>query len=128
MNTGIAGRLSMFQSDLLKGRTILITGGGTGLGRSMALRFAELGANIFLVARREEPLKETAEAIRAKGARAGYASADIRDFSAVEKAVEAAEKEFGRVDTLVNNAAGNFIARTAKVWPHALHTVRAIVR
>jgi len=64
----------MFQSDLFKGRTILITGGGTGLGRSMALRFAELGANIFLVARREEPLKETTEAIRAKGARAAYAS------------------------------------------------------
>ena len=85
----------MFQTDLFKGRTILITGGGTGLGRSMALRFAELGANIFLVARREEPLKETAEAIRAKGARAAYFSADIRDFSAVEKAVEAAEKEFG---------------------------------
>ena len=54
----------MFQTDLFKGRNILITGGGTGLGRSMALRFAELGANIFLVARREEPLKETAEAIR----------------------------------------------------------------
>ncbi len=70
----------MFQSDLLKGRTILITGGGTGLGRSMALRFAELGANLFLVARRGEPLKETAEAIRAKGALAAYASADVRDF------------------------------------------------
>ena len=63
----------MYQADLLKGRTIFITGGGTGLGRSMALRFAELGANIFLVARREEPLQETAEAIRAKGARAAYA-------------------------------------------------------
>jgi len=117
----------MFQSDLLKGRTILITGGGTGLGRSMALRFAELGANIFLVARREEPLKETAEAIRAKGVRAAYASADIRDFSAVEKAVEAAEKEFGRVDTLVNNAAGNFIARTEKLSPNAFNAVVGIV-
>ena len=61
----------MYQSDLLKGRTIFITGGGTGLGRSMALRCAELGANIFLVARREEPLQETAEAIRAKGGARG---------------------------------------------------------
>jgi NAD(P)-dependent dehydrogenase (short-subunit alcohol dehydrogenase family) len=117
----------MFQSDLLKGRTILITGGGTGLGRSMALRFAELGANIFLVARREEPLQETAEAIRGKGARAAYASADIRDFSAVEKAVAEAEKEFGRVDTLVNNAAGNFIARTEKLSPNAFNAVMGIV-
>ena len=53
----------MFQTDLLKGRTILITGGGTGLGRAMALRFAELGASLFLVGRREDPLKETARDI-----------------------------------------------------------------
>jgi NAD(P)-dependent dehydrogenase (short-subunit alcohol dehydrogenase family) len=117
----------MFQPDLLKGRTILITGGGTGLGRSMALRFAELGANLFLVARREEPLKETAEAIRAKGAAAAYASADIRDFAAVEQVVAAADKEFGRVDTLVNNAAGNFIARTEKLSPNAFNAVLGIV-
>ena len=117
----------MFQADLLKGRTIFITGGGTGLGRSMALRFAELGANIFLVARREPPLRETAEAIRAKGARAAYASADIRDFNAVGQAVEAAEKELGPVDTLVNNAAGNFIARTEKLSPNAFNAVVGIV-
>src|ERR1700733_9599885 len=117
----------MFQSDLLEGRTILITGGGTGLGRSMALRCAELGANIFLVARREAPLKETAEAIQAKGARAAYATADIRDYSAVERAVEAAETEFGRVDTLVNNAAGNFIARTEKLSANAFNAVVGIV-
>ena len=51
----------MYQAELLRGQTILITGGGTGLGRSMALRFAELGANLFLAARREEPLRDTAE-------------------------------------------------------------------
>src|SRR6202167_6657828 len=126
-NTQRFWRLLMFQRDLLKGRTILITGGGTGLGRSMALRCAELGGNIFLVARREEPLQETAEAIQAKGGRAAYASADIRDYSAVEKAVEAAEKEFGRVDTLVNNAAGNFIARTEKLSANAFNAVLGIV-
>jgi NAD(P)-dependent dehydrogenase (short-subunit alcohol dehydrogenase family) len=117
----------MFQADLLKGRTILITGGGTGLGHSMALRFAELGANIFLVARREEPLKETCKQIQGKGARAAYNCVDIRDFSAVEQAVDAAEKEFGRVDTLVNNAAGNFIARTEKLSPNAFNAVVGIV-
>jgi NAD(P)-dependent dehydrogenase (short-subunit alcohol dehydrogenase family) len=117
----------MFQSDLLKGRTILITGGGTGLGRSMALRFAELGANIFLAGRRMEPLKETSEAIRAKGARAAYASADVRDFAAVEQMIAVAEKEFGGVDTLVNNAAGNFIARTEKLSPNAFNAVVGIV-
>ena len=117
----------MFQSDLLKGRNILMTGGGTGLGRSMALRFAELGANLFLVARREEPLKEVTGAIRAKGVRAGYSCADVRDAAAVESAVGAAEKELGRIDTLVNNAAGNFIARTEKLSPNAFNAVIGIV-
>jgi NAD(P)-dependent dehydrogenase (short-subunit alcohol dehydrogenase family) len=117
----------MFQADLLKSRTILITGGGTGLGRSMALRFAELGANIFLVGRREEPLKQTAGDIRAKGTRAAYLSADVRDFAAVESAVAAAEKEFGTVDTLLNNAAGNFIARSEKLSPNAFNAVIGIV-
>src|SRR6202142_3563137 len=117
----------MFQKDLLKGRTILITGGGTGLGRSMALRFAELGANLFLVARRDEPLKNTVNEIRAAGGQAAHAQADIRDFEAVEKAIEAAEKEFGNVDTLVNNAAGNFIARTEKLSPNAFNAVTGIV-
>lgn len=117
----------MFQSDLLKGRTIVITGGGTGLGRSMALRFAELGANLFLMGRREAPLKETCDAIRAKAAKAAYSPADIRDFAAVEIAFTAAEKEFGGVDTLVNNAAGNFIARTEKLSPNAFNAVLGIV-
>jgi NAD(P)-dependent dehydrogenase (short-subunit alcohol dehydrogenase family) len=117
----------VFQSDLLRDRTILITGGGTGLGRSMALRFAELGANLFLVGRRPEPLKEAAEAIRAKGARAATATADVRDFAAVEAAVGEAETKFGSVDTLVNNAAGNFIARTERLSPHAFNAVTGIV-
>ena len=117
----------MFQTDLLKRRTILITGGGTGLGRSMALRFAELGASLFLVGRREDPLKQTVEEIRAMGARAGWFSADIRDFAAAERAIAAAETEFGGVDTLVNNAAGNFIARTEKLSPNAFDAVVGIV-
>lgn len=121
----------MFEKGLLKNRTILITGGGTGLGRSMALRFAELGANLFLVGRREDPLKETAGALRASGARAAYACADIRKFNEVEAAIETAEKyfdrPFGGIDTLVNNAAGNFIARTEKLSPNAFNAVVGIV-
>jgi NAD(P)-dependent dehydrogenase (short-subunit alcohol dehydrogenase family) len=117
----------MFQSDLLKDRTIFITGGGTGLGRSMALRFAELGANLFLVGRRTEPLAKTCDELRARNARAAFASCDVRDFAAVENAIAAAEKEFGRVDTLVNNAAGNFIARTEKLSLNAFNSVIGIV-
>jgi NAD(P)-dependent dehydrogenase (short-subunit alcohol dehydrogenase family) len=121
----------MFQSNLLKDRTILITGGGTGLGRAMALRFAELGAGLFVIGRREDPLKQTVSDLQAKGACAGWFSADIRDFDAVESALAAAEKEFGRpfggIDTLVNNAAGNFIARTETLSPHAFNAVVGIV-
>jgi NAD(P)-dependent dehydrogenase (short-subunit alcohol dehydrogenase family) len=117
----------MFQSDLLKGRTIFVTGGGTGLGKSMALRFAELGANIFLMGRRPESLAQTVKEIAAQGTRGAYFAGDVRDFAAVEKAIEAAIGEFGGVDTLVNNAAGNFIARTEKLSPNAFQAVVGIV-
>jgi NAD(P)-dependent dehydrogenase (short-subunit alcohol dehydrogenase family) len=117
----------MFQAKLLEGRTIFITGGGTGLGRSMALRFAELGARTFLAARREAPLRETAEEIRRRGGAAAYATADVRDFAAVERAIAAAWDELGAVDTLVNNAAGNFLARTERLSPNAFAAVVGIV-
>jgi NAD(P)-dependent dehydrogenase (short-subunit alcohol dehydrogenase family) len=117
----------MYQPNLLAGRAILITGGGTGLGRSMALRFAELGAKVFLTGRREEPLKQTSEDIRAKGGIAAYATCDVRDFAAVDAMAANARRELGQVDTLVNNAAGNFIARTEKLSPNAFHAVVDIV-
>ncbi len=117
----------MFQPNLLAGRAILITGGGTGLGRSMALRLAELGAKLFLVGRREGPLAETAQQIRKAGGACSYATCDVRDPAAVEAAVAAAEAQFGRVDTLINNAAGNFIARTEKLSPNAFAAVVGIV-
>jgi NAD(P)-dependent dehydrogenase (short-subunit alcohol dehydrogenase family) len=117
----------MFEKNLLAGRVIFITGGGTGLGRSMSLRLAELGAKMFLVGRRREPLEETAEQIRAGGGVCGTATCDVRDAAAVESAVAEAERQWGRVDTLVNNAAGNFIARTEKLSPNAFAAVVSIV-
>src|SRR6202050_4121706 len=117
----------MFEKKLLANRTIFITGGGTGLGRSMVLRMAELGAKIFLVARREDPLRETAEKIRAAGGVCEYALADVRDFAAVEAAIASAEGRLAPVDTLINNAAGNFIARTEKLTPNAFAAVAGIV-
>ena len=117
----------MFQKDLLKGRAIFLSGGGSGLGRSMTLYFASLGANMFIIGRREEPLKETCEAIRQAGGMAAYAACDVRDFAAVEAAADQADAEFGRIDTVVNNAAGNFMARTEKLSPNAFDTVVSIV-
>src|SRR5271168_4892194 len=117
----------MFQPDLLKGRAIFLTGGGTGLGRSMALRFAGLGARMFLVGRREEPLKEVSEEILREGGAAAYATCDVRNYAAVEAAADAAELQFGEIDTVINNAAGNFMARTEKLSANAFNAVVGIV-
>src|SRR5579862_629572 len=117
----------MFQPDLLKNRAIFLSGGGSGLGRSMSLHFASLGAKMFLIGRREEPLKETCSAITQAGGVAAYATCDVRDFAAVEAAADRADAEIGPVDTVVNNAAGNFIARTEKLSPNAFNTVVSIV-
>ncbi len=117
----------MYANNLLAGRVILITGGGTGLGRSMAMRFAELGAKVFLTGRREEPLNQTCEDIRKAGGAAAFATCDVRDFAAVDTMAAVARRELGEVDTLVNNAAGNFIARTEKISPNAFNAVVGIV-
>jgi len=117
----------MFDKNLLKGRGIFLSGGGSGLGRSMALRFASLGAKMFVIGRREDPLKETCEEIRKTGGVAAYTTCDVRDFAAVEAVAEKAEAESGPIDTVVNNAAGNFMARTEKLSPNAFATVVSIV-
>jgi NAD(P)-dependent dehydrogenase (short-subunit alcohol dehydrogenase family) len=117
----------MFQQDLLKDRAIFLSGGGTGLGRSMALHFAMLGARMFLVGRREEPLRETCDEICRGGGSAAYATCDIRDYAAVETAARKADEQFGRIDTVINNAAGNFMARTETLTPNAFNAVVGIV-
>src|SRR2546429_2453153 len=117
----------MFHKELLKGRAVFLTGGGTGLGKSMALRFAELGARIFLVGRREDPLREPYEEIHRIGGSAAYTTCDVRDYGAVETAAAKAEEQFGEIDTLVNNAAGNFMARTEKLTPNAFNAIVGIV-
>ena len=117
----------MFREDLLKGRAIFLSGGGTGLGRSMAIRFARLGARMFLIGRRPEPLKETCDEIMRLGGVAAFATCDVRDYGSVEAVAEQAYQQFGRIDTVVNNAAGNFMARTEKLSPNAFNAVIGIV-
>jgi NAD(P)-dependent dehydrogenase (short-subunit alcohol dehydrogenase family) len=117
----------LFQKDLLNGRAIFISGGGSGLGRSMALHFAQLGAKLFIVGRREEPLRAVSDEIVKTGGAAAYATCDVRDYAAVEAAAQKAYDHFGRIDSVVNNAAGNFMARTETLSPNAFNAVVGIV-
>jgi NAD(P)-dependent dehydrogenase (short-subunit alcohol dehydrogenase family) len=119
--------LDPFHPDLLAGKTTLITGGGTGLGRSMALRLAGLGARVAICGRRPDPLRETVEEIRDNGGVAVGVPCDVRDPEAVRLTFDAVEGELGPVDQLVNNAAGNFLAASEDLSPNAFDAVVRIV-
>jgi NAD(P)-dependent dehydrogenase (short-subunit alcohol dehydrogenase family) len=116
-----------FRPDLLRGKTTIITGGGTGLGRSMALRLAGLGARVAILGRRPGPLDETVKTIRDAGGEAAAVPCDIREPEAVSAAVDAVEKALGPVNQLVNNAAGNFLAVSEDLSPNAFDSVVRIV-
>ncbi len=117
----------MYRTDLLKDKVIFITGGGTGLGKSMALRFAELGAKLVLASRSRDHLDPTAEEIRKKGAECHVATCDVRKYDEVEAAVKSSVAKFGRIDALVNNAAGNFLSQTEDLSPNGFASVVGIV-
>ena len=117
----------MFRNDLLHAKRILITGGGTGLGKAMAHRFLQLGALVYICGRREDVLEQTAAELAA--ATKGQIHAlpcDVRNLDAVEALIDTIWKS-GPLDVLVNNAAGNFIARTEELSPRAFESVIGIV-
>jgi NAD(P)-dependent dehydrogenase (short-subunit alcohol dehydrogenase family) len=117
----------MFRTDLLRGKKALVTGGGTGLGKSIAKRYLELGAEVVICGRRAEVLEATVnELSEATGGKASFASCDIRNSDAVEAMMEQIWQA-GPLDILVNNAAANFIARTDKLSPRAIDAVLNIV-
>ncbi len=116
-----------FRGDLLAGKTTLITGGGSGLGKAMALRMASLGAKVAVVGRRSEPLQQTVDEIAAAGGTAAWASADVRDSAAVAAAFDAVEAKLGPVNQLVNNAAGNFLSASEDLSDNAFDAVVKIV-
>src|SRR5579862_808420 len=115
----------MFSPDLLNSKRILITGGGTGLGKGMAGRFLELGATVYICGRREDVLKATAAELAPKGTIRAL-PCDVRDLESVEQMMQEIWSE-GPLDILVNNAAGNFIARTEELSPGAWNSVIGIV-
>ena len=117
----------MFETGLLKGKSIIITGGGTGLGKSMATRFAELGADLVITSRRQNVIDETAEELRQHGGQVLAVSCDVRDPDQVQHMVDETVKTFGKIDILLNNAAGNFISPTENLSSNAFKTIVDIV-
>ncbi|MDQ3867355.1 MAG: SDR family oxidoreductase [Actinomycetota bacterium] len=97
------------------------------MGRAMALEFARLGAAVVVAGRRPDPLAETASLVQEAGGRAHPQPTDVRDPEQVEAVFDAALERFGRVDVLVNNAAGNFVARAEDLSPNGWRAVVAIV-
>jgi NAD(P)-dependent dehydrogenase (short-subunit alcohol dehydrogenase family) len=117
----------MFQPNLLHHKRILITGGGTGLGKGMAHRFLELGATVYICGRRGHILSEAeGEMNRVAPGRIRSLACDIRDLPSLEETIAAIWKD-GPLDILVNNAAGNFLARTEELSPGAFEAVIGIV-
>ena len=118
----------MLKDGALKGRTVLITGGGTGLGRSMSKYFLQLGANVVITSRKLDVLQKTAEELMAEtGGQVLAVQCDVRKYAEVENTLAEAIKKFGSVDTLINNAAGNFISPTERLSNRAFDTVVDIV-
>jgi NAD(P)-dependent dehydrogenase (short-subunit alcohol dehydrogenase family) len=119
----------MFQTDLLAGKRILVTGGGTGLGRSIAEKYLSLGAEIHICGRRETVLRDTAAELMAarEGGVVHAHAVDIRDADAVDRMVEGIFVEHGPLTGLVNNAAGNFVSRTEDLSPRGFNAISDIV-
>lgn len=109
--------------NFLKGKTILVTGGGTGIGREMALAFAQRGANLVIASRKEEHLEPTAEEIRSLGAKALAIPVDIRDAESIHSMVEKSLKTFGKIDILINNAGANFLCPAIQITPNGWRSV-----
>jgi len=117
----------MFKNDLLKGKRILVTGGGTGLGREMASHYAEHGADLYICGRREGVLKETADQLISEyGVNVSYESLDIRASEDVDDYIQRIFDE-GPLDGLVNNAAGNFISPTKDLSHKGFDAIANIV-
>jgi NAD(P)-dependent dehydrogenase (short-subunit alcohol dehydrogenase family) len=118
----------MFTNDLLKGKRILITGGGTGIGRALAERFLRLGAMVYICGRRKDVIEQTTTELRSStgGTIEGFGGIDVRELDDVEPLIEKLWAS-GPLDVLVNNAAGNFLAKTEELSAHAFDAVIGIV-
>jgi NAD(P)-dependent dehydrogenase (short-subunit alcohol dehydrogenase family) len=118
----------MLRDDALMGKTIIITGGGTGLGKAMGIYFLKLGANLVITSRKLDVLEKTAAEMGLEtGGKVLALACDVRNYDEVEKMLQQSISVFGRVDGLLNNAAGNFISPTERLSANAFSTVIDIV-
>lgn len=118
----------MLRDDALKGKTIVVTGGGSGLGKAMSKYFLELGANVAITSRDLDKLKKTASELEAEtGGKCLPIQCDVRDYHQVEAMRIAVLKRFDKIDVLLNNAAGNFISPTERLSPRAFDVIIDIV-
>lgn len=118
----------MLKENALKDKTIIVTGGGTGLGKSMGAYLSELGANLVITSRKMEVLEKTAEEINAQtGNLVLPVACDIRKYNEVEETIQKAEEKFGVINAVINNAAGNFISPTERLSHRAFDVVVDIV-
>ena len=118
----------MLREDALKGQTILVTGGGTGLGKSMGKYFLQLGANLIIVSRKKDVLEQTAaELEKETGGQVLPLACDVRNYHEIEAVISESKSVFGSINGLVNNAAGNFISPTEKLSHRAFDIVVDIV-
>jgi len=113
----------VFDRTLLAGRAALVTGGGTGICRGIALAFARHGCDVAITSRKLEHLEPTRDELKALGVRASAKAADVRDPAAVNDAIAACVAELGRLDIVVNGAAGNFICLAENLSPNGFGTV-----
>ncbi|WP_037321151.1 SDR family oxidoreductase [Salegentibacter sp. Hel_I_6] len=118
----------MLRDDALKGKTIIVTGGGSGLGKAMTKYFMELGANVAITSRNLEKLQNTAKELENEtGGKCFAVQCDVRHYDQVENMRDEVLKEFGNIDVLLNNAAGNFISPTERLSANAFDTIIDIV-
>lgn len=118
----------MLREGALKGKTIIVTGGGTGLGRSMVKYFLELGANAVICSRKQEVLDQTAKELEEEtGGKVLALACDVRKYTEIEAMLQATLDRFGKVDVLVNNAASNFVSPTERLSHKAFDVVTDIV-
>lgn len=118
----------MLRDDALKGKTIVVTGGGSGLGKAMTQYFLELGANVAITSRDLDKLRTTAAELEAAtGGKCLPLPCDVRHYDQVEAMLQEVLKTFGKVDVLLNNAAGNFISPTERLSANAFDTIIDIV-